>query len=95
MAHVVVRRDDVAAEKCDTELNEARPIGFGSVGDGADDGAGSLAQFIQNFRDAVLAGDGEIRFRYLRQADRLVPTYTLMRRGLRETSPSTASGGAE
>ena len=62
MADVVVGGDGVAAEEGDAELDEAGAVGFGFVGDGADEGAFAGAHLGNGFRDAVLAGDGEVGF---------------------------------
>jgi hypothetical protein len=62
MADVVIGGYDVSAEECDAELNEAGAVGFSAVGDGADDGAGAGAHFVEHLGDAVLSGDGEVLF---------------------------------
>ena len=62
VADVVVRGNDVAAQESDAELNEAGPIGFRAMGDGADDRAVVLAELVENVGNAVLSGYGEVLF---------------------------------
>ena len=60
MMHIVVGRHGVAAQQGDAELNQARTVAFGLMGDGPDEGARARAHLFEHFGNAVLADDGEV-----------------------------------
>ena len=62
MVRIIVWRYDVAAQQCNSELNQAWPVGFGAVRNGANDGAGSFSHLIEHFRNAILPDDRKVLF---------------------------------
>ena len=62
MPHIIVRRHNVSAKQCDSDLDQPRSVGLGTMGDGTDERARSFSHFVQYLGNAVLSHDGEILF---------------------------------